>query len=117
MVKNAAFALLIPTFLISKSAPLKNCVARQSFAGGNTVPSRDVTAAQNGLEIKAIEDVSIAIISKNTDAINEPMYCSALGAFVVKYLTVESLGFRLSPKHYRLHLWPLKNQITSDLRV
>jgi hypothetical protein len=37
--------------------------------------ARDVKAGQNGLEIKAIEDVSIAIISKNPDAINEPMYC------------------------------------------
>jgi hypothetical protein len=37
--------------------------------------ARDVKAAQNGLEVIAIEDVSIAIISKNPDAINEPMYC------------------------------------------
>lgn len=36
--------------------------------------TKDPTAAQNNLEIKAIKDVSIAIISQNLDAINEPMY-------------------------------------------
>jgi hypothetical protein len=78
MAKNAAFALPISTFLISSSAPLKNRVARQSILGGDPPISqpeaKDFTTAQNGLEIKAIEDVSIALISKNPDAINEPMY-------------------------------------------
>jgi hypothetical protein len=37
--------------------------------------AKGLTSAQNGLEIKAISELSIAIISKNTDAINEHMYC------------------------------------------
>jgi hypothetical protein len=50
--------------LKSKAKPLKS-----------QPEARDVKAAQNGLEVIAIEDVSIAITSQNPDAINEPMYC------------------------------------------
>jgi hypothetical protein len=37
--------------------------------------AKDIKAAQNNLEEKAIRERSIAFSSKNPDAINEPMYC------------------------------------------
>jgi hypothetical protein len=65
--------------------------------------SNDLVGAQNGWEIKANTKPYIALISKNPDAINEPMYCkykSSIivvfwGRVVVKYLGVESLGISL----------------------
>jgi len=48
--------------------------------------SNDLVGAQNGWEIKANTKPYIALISKNPDAINEPMYCKC------KYVELQCLG-------------------------